>query len=201
MNNETFYYWGPYLWKTQVDKDFCDELLKRSKNTNVKHNEHLAGHIDEEYRYLEEDKQWCLSKLAPYLDRYLKSGAYWYRKYLHLEKDSTKIRLINLWINFMKKGEYNPEHTHDEDISFVLYLKIPEILKEENKFVSSSSCLKPGAIEFCYGETLDNFITSHVFLPEETDLFIFPSRLRHMVAPFRSDCVRISVSGNFKIDD
>jgi len=200
MSDETFYYWGPYLWKTQVDKNFCDELLKRSKNTNIKYNERLAGHIDEEYKYLEEDREWCLNEMAPYLNRYLKSGACWYGKYL--EKEFTKIHLVDLWINFMKKGEYNPEHTHDEDISFVLYLKVPEILREEStkKFVSSVPHVKPGCIEFSYGEFSDTFITSHVFLPEETDLFMFPSKLRHLAAPFRSDCVRISVSGNFKIE-
>ena len=200
MNNETFYYWGPYLWKTQVDKDFCDELLERAKKTNVKLNASLAGHIDEEYKYLQEDKDWCLNKMMPYLDRYLKSGAYWYSKYL--EKEFTKVSLTTLWINFMKKGEYNPQHTHNADISFVLYLKVPEILKKENmeKFVSATPHIKPGSIEFCYGEYLDTFVTSHVFLPEETDLFMFPSKLRHLVSPFRSDCVRISVSGNFNIE-
>jgi hypothetical protein len=198
--DETFYYWGPFLWKTKVDKDFCSELLKRSKNTNVKFNKSLAGHIDEEYKYLEKDKEWFVNKMAPYLDRYLKSGAHWYKQYL--EKEVTKISLDSLWINFMKKGDYNPKRTHNHDISFVLYLKIPEVLREENKklFESSTPNIRPGCIEFFYGEEADTFITSHVFLPEETDLFIFPSKLRHLVAPFKSNCVRVSVSGNFKIE-
>ena len=28
-------------------------------------------------------------------------------------------------------------------------------------------------------------------------MFIFPAWLKHWVAPFKSDCTRISVSGNF----
>ena len=34
------------------------------------------------------------------------------------------------------------------------------------------------------------------YFPEEGDMFIFPAWLKHWVSPFKSDCVRISVSGN-----
>ena len=34
------------------------------------------------------------------------------------------------------------------------------------------------------------------FFPEEGDMFIFPAWLKHWVAPFKSKCTRISVSGN-----
>ena len=33
-------------------------------------------------------------------------------------------------------------------------------------------------------------------LSEEGDMFIFPAELKHWVFPFKSDCTRISVSGN-----
>ena len=33
-------------------------------------------------------------------------------------------------------------------------------------------------------------------MPEENDMFIFPAWLKHWVAPYKSDCTRISVSGN-----
>ena len=39
---------------------------------------------------------------------------------------------------------------------------------------------------------------SHSFFPEEGDMFIFPAWLKHWVYPFKSDCERISVSGNVK---
>jgi hypothetical protein len=34
-------------------------------------------------------------------------------------------------------------------------------------------------------------------MPEEGDMYIFPAWLKHWVAPYKSDCTRISVSGNF----
>lgn len=194
--NETvdfnFYYWGPYLWKTKVTQKICDELLTRAKKSNIKHNQYLAGLIEKEFLYLEEDKEWFVQQIDPYFDAYFKSGNFWY-------KNITKNNLQNLWINYMKKNEFNPDHVHDGDISFVIYLKIPDILKEENKQNTSTSS-GPGSICFSYGEKIKHCITGHSFFPEEKDLFIFPATLRHMVLPFKSDCVRISVSGNFKIE-
>ncbi len=35
------------------------------------------------------------------------------------------------------------------------------------------------------------------FMPEENDCFVFPAWLKHWVAPYKSNCTRISVSGNF----
>ena len=32
--------------------------------------------------------------------------------------------------------------------------------------------------------------------PEEGDMFVFPAWLKHWVSPFKSNCTRISVSGN-----
>ena len=190
-NTWTFYYWGPYLWKTKVTQEICDELLERAKNSDIKHNKYLAGLIEKQFQYLEEDKAWFVEKISPYLDVYFQCGNFWYNKV-------AKKSLVNLWINYMKKNEFNPEHTHNGDISFVIYLKVPEILKEENKQdVSRSS--GPGGITFYYGEKSEYFINTHDFFPEERDLFVFPAKLRHTVMPFKSDCVRVSVSGNFYI--
>jgi hypothetical protein len=187
-----FYYWGPYLWKTKINKSVCDELLERAKKSNIKHNQHLAGLIEKEFSYREEDKKWFVQQMNPYFNAYFKCGDFWY-------KEITKKNLNNLWINYMEKGEFNPDHTHDGDISFVIYLQIPEVLKEENKQNISKSS-GPGSISFSYGEETKHYINGHSFFPEETDLFIFPATLRHMVLPFKSDCVRISVSGNLEIE-
>jgi hypothetical protein len=202
MNNNdlienTFFYWGPYLWKTKVTQHIVDELLIRAKKTNNKHNEFLAGQIDKEYKYNEDDIVWFTQIINPYLNIYINEGDYWYKKYIKNRKFNLKLE--SLWINFMKNGEFNPEHIHDSDLSFVIYLQVPEILKQERKqYVGRSG--GPGSIEFLYGEDLNFFITSHTFFPENKDIFIFPGKLRHMVCPFKSNCERISVSGNLNFD-
>ena len=47
-----------------------------------------------------------------------------------------------------------------------------------------------------YGDGPRECITYQSFFPEEGDMYIFPAWLKHWVAPFKSDCTRISVSGN-----
>ena len=111
-----------------------------------------------------------------------------------------EIWLANLWINFMKKGEYNPPHGHNGNFSFVLYLQVPaELQKEDESFEGSG--FGPGTINFLYGEQQNNIRTSHGILPVENDLIIFPASLKHTVPPFKSDVERISVSGNWYITD
>ena len=62
-----------------------------------------------------------------------------------------------------------------------------------NDSLPSWSC---GGLTFIYGEGPRSYISHHSFVPEEGDMFIFPATLKHWVFPFKSDCVRISVSGN-----
>ena len=52
----------------------------------------------------------------------------------------TSMNLDKLWINFMKKGEFNPVHDHSRNISFVIYTSVPnEILMENKNFKGKGS--------------------------------------------------------------
>ena len=105
------------------------------------------------------------------------------------------MNLDKLWINFMKKGEFNPVHDHSGNISFVIYTSVPnEILMENKDFKGKGS--GPGCISFFHGENSENYRSEYHFLPKRGYMFIFPAWLKHWVCPFQSDCVRISVSGN-----
>lgn len=45
----TFKYWGPFLFATNVNEDTI-KSVKKILNKKIFHNEHLAGHIEEEFR-------------------------------------------------------------------------------------------------------------------------------------------------------
>lgn len=197
MEKSTFFNWGPHLLKTKLSQSIADELLIRSKKLKKKHNEFLAGQIDKEYKYEEQDIIWFSNAITPYMLNYINSGSMYYKKYIDNKKFNLKLEA--LWVNFMKNGEFNPEHIHDCDLSFVIYLQVPEELKKENdSYVGRSG--GPGSIEFLYGEDLKFFLTNCSFFPENNDIFIFPAKLRHQVSPFKSNCERISVSGNIVFD-
>ena len=51
-------------------------------------------------------------------------------------------------------------------------------------------------LQFVYGEGMRDAVNFVSHFPKELDMFIFPAWLKHWVCPFKSDCTRISVSGN-----
>ena len=56
----------------------------------------------------------------------------------------------------------------------------------------------PGGITFIYGDGPRDSVTHHSFVPKSGDMYIFPAWLKHWVFPFKSECTRISVSGNVR---
>lgn len=191
-----FYYWGPFLYHCQMsDKDILEikKLCNKKPKNDTRHT--LVGHIKEEFLI---DKRKTTKIITPYIKSYFEAE----KTHHNFIPDVKKWHITSVWVNYMKAGEFNPFHNHagGGDLSFVLYPAIPQTLIDEaNKIVSNCNS-KPGQIEFSWGEYTDQFISNIRFFPAEKDLFIFPSRLRHMVFPFNSSGERVSVAGNIKFD-
>ena len=185
--NYTFKYWGPFLFQTEIEKNINNKIFKLCER-KIDHRKKLAGHLSEEYTI---DKNKFFNLVEPYLNCYLKSAENWYNKSI-----GSKIEITSSWVNFMKKGEFNPPHIHEGDLSCVIYLQIPKKLNIEEHIASSP---KPGSISFSYGEERNLNINKVAFFPKECDFFIFPANLNHMVFPFKSEGERISVSANFNL--
>jgi hypothetical protein len=185
--------WGPCIVHLKISEDFQQKLLKggeeaRKKNKDFRSN--LAGIIKEEYSY--EDRQNYVDEIAQFLTVYDVAFQKWKSEEYKVKPEYI---LNSLWINYMKKNEYNPPHDHSDFLSFVIFLKVPEeITKEQEEFVGNSA--GPGSLSFLYGEGNRQSITYQSVKPKERDIFIFPAWIKHYVAPFYSDVTRISVSGN-----
>ena len=190
--NVSVFNWGPCIIKLKVTDDCKKFLLNESNKNKNDFRDKLAGILDHETGYTEESK----GKFVPYMAQYLGVYDQMYQKFINkpYEKKPEYI-LTALWINHQKAGEFNPPHDHDGKLSFVTYLQIPDQLKEEHKNYIGKSC-GPGGIQFVYGDGPRECITYQSFFPEEGDMYIFPAWLKHWVAPFKSNCTRISVSGN-----
>ena len=190
MSAYNFYYWGPLLFKIKMqqgDLKKCVDLCSK-KSSDVY--ETLAGVIKHQH-YISPTHY---SKIInPYLDPFHQAYRNWYGKTI------TQVNIRSSWVNFMRAGEFNPPHTHlNCDLSSVLFIQIPEGLKEEHqKFTGTGG--GPGTLSFTYGEFQPHNISTRVFFPEEGDLFIFPATLTHFVAPFLSKGERISLSANFDL--
>jgi len=196
MSNYKVYKWGPLLVKTKVKDDFRLGLLERSKHLDVDFRKRLAGHIDNEKLFTkQEDLDYFMYNIQQYLEIYFNEA---WPNFFNKYKKPKEVKLLSLWVNFMRPGECNPPHIHGDDLSFVLYLDVPETIAEESKHVINNDIGTPGGIRFMYGaDGLKDTLSYATEQPVTGDLFLFPSHLTHFVAPFKSDCTRISMSGNF----
>jgi hypothetical protein len=189
----TTFNWGPCLIKLNIEEEYRKLFLEESKNNTEDYRNKLAGIIDHETGYNAKSKE----KLLPILSMYLGVYDQMFEKFTQKPYEKRPEYVMSaLWINHQKSGEYNPPHDHDGKLSFVIYLQIPDELKKENQAYEGKSC-GPGGIQFVYGDGPRECVSIQTFFPEEGEMFIFPAWLKHWVAPFKSDCTRISVSGNF----
>jgi len=190
-----FYYSGPLLYHTELNKEDINNLKKLCLKDQKKDNrKRLAGHLDHEYTINIEKFNNIILK---YLPEYQEMFKNWYNKKI------SKFETISSWVNFMKHGEYNPPHIHSNcDLTCVLYLDIPEKLKKENQeYIGTISNGGPGSISFMFSASNEPLkISIKHYFPKTGDFFIFPADLIHSVAPFKSKIERISVSSNFKIE-
>tara|TARA_R100001086_G_scaffold68438_1_gene32356 strand:- start:188 stop:832 length:645 start_codon:yes stop_codon:yes gene_type:complete len=191
-----FLHWGPFVTQYKLLTKEIEDLNKIEEGEEF--NRGLAGHLIDEY---ELSKEKVFEIIEPYLQSYIQ-GFWDYRK-VHLAHGFT---LTSAWINRQKKYEFNPPHTHDEDLSFVIYTKIPEGLEKECR-ESVSNSPGPGCIVFDFNMPTSRggnkmFLQTHAHLPSVGDMFIFPAGLPHWVYPFvKTEGERVSISGNIKFND
>ena len=184
--------WGPCVVKCKIKPEYGKLLLDEAKNNKIDFRDKLAGQIDLETSYSDEAR----NKMVPFLSQYFGVYDQAFQAFTQKKYDKRPEYVLSaLWINYQKANEFNPPHDHDGKLSFVIYLKIPEELKKENEKYIGKSC-GPGGIQFIYGNGPRDCVTYMSYFPEELDMFIFPAWLKHWVSPFKSDCERISVSGN-----
>ena len=185
--------WGPCVVKLKIKEEFKKLLLDEGKKCTEDYTDKLAGILDKEVGYNDKSKQLILPTLSQYIGVYDQA----YQKFINKPYEKMPEYVMSaLWINYQRPNDFNPPHDHDGKLSFVIYLDIPDELTREHSTYKGRSC-GPGGIQFIYGNGPRDAITYMSFFPEEGDMFIFPAWLKHWVAPYKSDCTRISVSGNF----
>ena len=191
-----FLHWGPFVTQYELSSKEVADLNKIEEGQEF--NRGLAGHITDEY---ELSKEKVFEIIEPYLQSYVQ-GFWDYRKI----KLANSFTMVSAWINRQKKYEFNPPHTHDDDLSFVIYTKIPEGLEKECR-ESVSNSPGPGCIVFDFNMPSSAggnkmFLQTHAHLPSVGDMFIFPAGLPHWVYPFtKTEGERVSISGNIKFND
>ena len=185
---------GPSIGKTKISKKFFDilnkEFDKKSKSKKVDYSSKLASQIKKELKISDKFTK-------KYLDKELKKNII---KFLSNEKIQKikEINILNLWVVRQFKGEYNPIHYHEGDLSGVGYLKLPKGMTT-NKMVKNKKVKTNGTIDFINGQR--GFLSKSIYnvIPKIKELIIFPNYLMHTAYPFNIEGERRSFSFNAKI--
>jgi hypothetical protein len=191
--------------------DYLWERIDIAKKEQVCHKKELAGNISHSY-ILKDPQKMIFQNIINFLhDPYSHPQIYEYMnmeienvyKRTGLENRMIEPYLNDLWVNFQKKGEFQPIHDHRGVFSFVIWMDIPYHFKDEAKlpYAKSSSHAKPGGnFSFVSSGDTSRAVNDYFILmsPEMNGCCcFFPSDLSHQVYPFyTSDKDRISISGN-----
>ena len=188
--------WGPFVYFTKFPDYITKKLLREGKQAKDSYNHALAGHLNHQYLYPQSVQEWFYKEIELVISSYRHQHC----KYHGIQNLNVEFRAHDLWVNFMKPGDFNPVHTHSGDYSFVYFLDVPnKLIKERDDFKGTGG--GPGCLNFEYGlQQRPKWCTTGVVIkPETGDFYMFPALLQHWVAPFKSNCTRISVSGNLSI--
>ena len=185
---------GPSLGKAKITKKFIKKLNNefdlKVKSNFKDYSSKLASQIKNEVKINH-------SFIDRYLSREIKSHV---RIFLKNEKikNVKEIKILNLWVVRQFKGEYNPIHYHEGDLSGVGYIKLPKGMTD-NKMIKNKNIKTNGTIDFINGQK--NFLSKSIYnvIPKVGDLILFPNYLMHTAYPFNVSGERRSFSFNIKI--
>ncbi|WP_435113165.1 putative 2OG-Fe(II) oxygenase [Candidatus Pelagibacter bacterium nBUS_36] len=185
---------GPSIGKTRISKKFFDKLNKefdtKSVSKKIDYSSKLASQIKKELKISN-------SFIKKNLEKELKDNI---KRFLTNEKikNFKEIKILNLWVVRQFKGEYNPIHYHEGDLSGVGYLKLPKGMIN-NKLVKNKKIKTNGTIDFINGQK--GFLSKSIYnvVPKLKELIIFPNYLLHTAYPFNINGERRSFSFNAKI--
>ena len=185
---------GPSIGKTKISKNFLNKLNKefdqKSISKKLDYSSKLASQIKNEIRI---SNNFIQKNLKKEIIKQIK---------LFLLKEKIKnikdIKILNLWVVRQFRGEYNPIHYHEGDLSGVGYLKLPKNMTR-NTHVRNKKIKTNGTIDFINGQK--SFLSNSIYnvIPKERDLLIFPNYLMHTAYPFNINGERRSFSFNVKL--
>ena len=185
---------GPSIGKTKISKRFLNKLNeefdKKSDLKKTDYSSELASQIKNEIKISNNFiKKYLLKELRKNIKIFLAKEKV---------KNIKEIRVLNLWVVRQFKGEYNPIHYHEGDLSGVGYLTLPKNMTK-NILVKNKKIITNGTIDFINGQKA--FLSNSIYnlIPKIRDLIIFPNYLMHTAYPFNISGERRSFSFNVKI--
>jgi hypothetical protein len=197
MSNSFFtpYIFNPGILTGKLPTDLLDEVKQVVNSSNAKKQpkftKNLVGSICDEFE----------TPVIPNLIQYVDEM---YNVWVNTFKTpNVSYKIDTQWTNYMKKGEFNPNHSHPNAlVAYVIWVSIPYKIQDEmvfNGYDNQEIRSRNSCFEFTYS-LLDGRIMHHTIPVEKTFegvVSMFPATMTHCVYPFfTSDGERISIAGN-----
>jgi hypothetical protein len=202
-DNYTFPYWGALVLRATISDSLINKLLSEGEyavHLGQDATDKLAGRIQKEY-YFKDYQEWFVPHLEKLVSMYSLKVQEENWSGTTTAKFPLVIKDVTLWINYQRAGEYNPPHNHTGDLSFIIYLKIPQEILEEPHPPNYTQELN-GSINIMNSSDTRPFSKNQLTeVPSDGDVYIFPSWMLHYVHAFKSDVERISVAGNIRLEE
>jgi|TARA_R110002020_G_scaffold180469_1_gene374902 hypothetical protein len=176
-----------------------NEIYDRSFDSLIDNNNNLAGKIKEEKSLYFDKKNKQHNVLTKDIISFFETCFTDYA--FRVQHLFNKRKISSIWVNEMKKNEYNPMHTHTSSDSFyglssVLFLKVPNDYGVE---YARSDNPNNGRLEFMANSGGQFSINQFKVHGQEGEFYVFPFDLLHGVYPFNSDVKRRTLSANCNI--
>ena len=185
---------GPSIGKTKISKRFItklnEEFDNKSNYRKIDYSSKLASQIKNEVKISNKFiKKYLFKELTINIKKFLANEQI---------KNIKEVKILNLWVVRQFRGEYNPIHYHNGDLSGVGYLTLPKNMTKNN-LVKNKKLKTNGTIDFINGQKA--FLSNSIYnlIPKIGDLIIFPNYLMHTAYPFNINGERRSFSFNVKI--
>jgi len=199
--HDKMHVFGRIICKYKMEIDLIDDLNHKYedalKKTNLltSHGKNLAGRLDSELDVLPILQSCKIFKkitqcMGDFVDTCVEHGI--------VKPGPHNLDILSCWMNDMKPGEYNPCHTHNENLGYSgnMYLKVPEFIND----VTEPHKFKDGRITFIGADAT----TCESIIPEVGDFYIFAADHMHCVYPFKTKNpkdIRRSMPLNFIINN
>jgi hypothetical protein len=186
---------------TDLYNKLYDECMTARKNNSVMISGLTSSGVPDHF-YIEKNIIELNNYIAQLISKY--NNAFNYLSSFKLLSNDLYLSMGKPWINFQKKHEFLPNHTHDGVLSYSMWMKIPYNKKEEKNYKRvNTDKEKFYSFSFSYTNILGEICQENYEITKENEgcILMFPSMLTHCVYPFyTSDDDRISISGNINFD-
>ena len=200
-NCKTFNLRNLGILEDKLPKDLYNKLYKECLTARKNNSAFISGLTSSgvpDHFYLEKNKIELNNYIVQLIPKY--NDCFNYLSSLKQLSKNHYLTMGKPWINFQKKHEFLPNHTHDGVLSYSIWIKIPyNEEKEKNYKRTKVDKKKLYSFEFSYTNILGQFCQQPYEITEKNEgcILMFPSTLAHCVYPFyTSEGDRISISGN-----